>query len=69
MTDVLAVDDLAVRIGRRQIVGGVSLTVAPEHTLGIVGESGSGKSMTVLAATGLLGRPRGGGDRFQCAGR
>ncbi len=38
-------------------MGGVSLTVEPEQTLGIVGESGSGKSMTVLAATGLLDAP------------
>lgn len=54
---VLAVDNLTVQIGRRRIVGGVSLTVEPEQTLGIVGESGSGKSMTVLAATGLLDAP------------
>jgi peptide/nickel transport system ATP-binding protein len=54
---ILAVDDLHVRIGRREIVRGVSLSVAAEQTLGIVGESGSGKSMTVLAATGLLDAP------------
>lgn len=54
---ILAIDDLGVRIGRREIVRGVSLTVEPEQTVGIVGESGSGKSMTVLAATGLLDAP------------
>ncbi len=54
---ILAVDELTVHIGRRRIVGGVSLAVEPEQTLGIVGESGSGKSMTVLAATGLLDAP------------
>lgn len=53
----LSVDDLAVRIGRREIVRGVSMAVEREQTLGIVGESGSGKSMTVLAATGLLDAP------------
>jgi len=54
---VLSVQDLQVRIGRREIIRGVSFDVAREATLGIVGESGSGKSMTVLAATGLLDAP------------
>jgi peptide/nickel transport system ATP-binding protein len=54
---VLSVTDLRVRIGRREIVRGVSFDVPREATLGIVGESGSGKSMTVLAATGLLDAP------------
>ncbi|MEH3130251.1 MAG: ABC transporter ATP-binding protein [Mycolicibacterium neoaurum] len=55
--NILTVSDLSVRIGRREIVRGVSLAVEPEQTVGIVGESGSGKSMTVLAATGLLDAP------------
>lgn len=54
---VLDVTDLHVRIGRTDIVRGVSLGVQREQILGIVGESGSGKSMTVLAATGLLDAP------------
>ncbi|MGW0159456.1 dipeptide ABC transporter ATP-binding protein [Mycobacterium sp. NPDC003323] len=54
---ILTIDDLAVRIGRREIVSGVGLSVEAEQTVGIVGESGSGKSMTVLAATGLLDAP------------
>jgi peptide/nickel transport system ATP-binding protein len=54
---LLTVSDLGVRIGSRDIVRGVSLSVEREQTLGIVGESGSGKSMTVLGATGLLDAP------------
>jgi peptide/nickel transport system ATP-binding protein len=54
---VLEVADLGVRIGRREIVRGVSFAVEREQTLGIVGESGSGKTMTALAATGLLDAP------------
>jgi len=54
---ILDITDLGVRIGRRDIVTGVSLQVDREQTVGIVGESGSGKSMTVLAATGLLDAP------------
>ncbi|AQT79600.1 glutathione ABC transporter ATP-binding protein [Mycolicibacterium litorale] len=54
MAPVLSVHDLRVRIGRREIVQGISFDVEPEQTLGIVGESGSGKTMTALAATGLL---------------
>jgi peptide/nickel transport system ATP-binding protein len=54
---VLAVRDLRVRIGRREIVRGISFDVQREQTVGIVGESGSGKTMTALAATGLLDAP------------
>ena len=57
MSPVLEVRDLRVQIGAAQIVGGVSWSVEQGQTLGIVGESGSGKSMSVLAATGLVGAP------------
>ncbi len=65
---VLNVRDLRVRIGRREIVRGVSFDVEREATLGIVGESGSGKSMTVLAATGLLDAPGADRQRYQHVG-
>jgi peptide/nickel transport system ATP-binding protein len=54
---VLAVRDLRVHIGQREIVRGISFDVPREQTLGIVGESGSGKTMTALASTGLLDAP------------
>jgi peptide/nickel transport system ATP-binding protein len=54
---VLAVRDLRVHIGPREIVRGISFDVRREQTLGIVGESGSGKTMTALASTGLLDAP------------
>ena len=57
MSPALEVRDLHVRIGSARIVDGVSWSVEPGQTLGIVGESGSGKSMSVLAATGLIGPP------------
>src|SRR5919198_1416037 len=54
---VLRVDDLRVRIGRRDIVRGVSFAVEREQTLGIVGESGSGKTITALGAMELVDAP------------
>lgn len=68
---VLAVRDLRVAIGRREIVHGLGFEVPPGGTLGIVGESGSGKSMTVLAATGLMDAPgaRVSGESLLSAGR
>lgn len=40
MSAVLAVQDLRVAIGRREIVRGLSFAVEPEATLGIVGSPG-----------------------------
>ena len=56
MTDHAALDvrDLAVEIGRRRVVDGVSFALALGETLALVGESGCGKSLTALALLGLL---------------
>jgi len=69
---VLAIDDLAVSLGRRsnnaRIIDGVSLEVRERETLCLVGESGSGKSVTALAVMGLLQKgslaPTGGSIRL-----
>jgi len=53
---VLAVDGLAVRYGRTEVISDVTLSVRRGEALALIGESGSGKSVTVLAVTGLLAR-------------
>jgi ABC-type glutathione transport system ATPase component len=70
---VLAVRDLRIAFGlgraSREIVHGISFSVARGETLAIVGESGSGKSATALSIMGLLpkgaGRISGGGIIFE----
>ncbi len=63
MSDVLTVDDLAVRFngegGPVDAVEGVSFHLTEGETLAIVGESSSGKSVTALALMRLLGAPPG----------
>jgi peptide/nickel transport system permease protein len=55
---VLAVEDLRVSFpgtkGLREVVKGVSLTVAEGEVVGLVGESGSGKTQTAFAILGVL---------------
>ncbi|WP_345752349.1 ABC transporter ATP-binding protein [Microbacterium rhizophilus] len=50
----LEVRDLAIEIGGRRVVDGVSFTVPDGARVGLIGESGSGKSLTALAILGLL---------------
>jgi microcin C transport system ATP-binding protein len=57
MTDpapLLAVDDLCVAFGPRQVVRRAAFRLARGSTLALVGESGSGKSLTALSLLGLL---------------
>jgi peptide/nickel transport system ATP-binding protein len=64
---VLAVQDLTVSYGIREVVHGVSFELAEGETLALVGESGSGKSTTAHAILGLLpagGRVGGGSVRL-----
>ncbi|MEV5960706.1 ABC transporter ATP-binding protein [Kribbella sp. NPDC051952] len=58
MTALLDVRDLRVTFGPRRrpfvAVGGVSLTVGANETLGLVGESGSGKTTVARSIVGLV---------------
>ena len=49
----LAITDLDVRFGDRQVVDIDGLAVGEAEIVGLAGESGSGKSMTTLAVLGL----------------
>jgi peptide/nickel transport system permease protein len=58
-TALLTVDDLAIAYPTptgelKEVVSGVTLSVAAGETLGLVGESGSGKTQTAFAALGVL---------------
>ena len=49
----LAIGDLQVRFGDRQVVAVDELSLDAAEIVGLAGESGSGKSMTTLAVLGL----------------
>lgn len=55
---MLTINDLSIwfrsREAERQVVSGLSLSIAAGEVLGLVGESGSGKSVTALAILRLL---------------
>ncbi len=53
----IAANDLVVRLGRRDILRGVSLSLAPGERLAVVGPNGAGKTTLLRALAGLL-RPR-----------
>lgn len=52
---ILAVDEISIAYGGKEIVSGVSFGVKQGEILVIVGESGSGKSTILKAIGGLLG--------------
>src|SRR6478672_11164075 len=52
---LLDVRDLHVRFGAKEVVRGVSFTIAPGEKLALVGESGSGKTITALSLLRLAG--------------
>ena len=52
---LLEVHDLHVRFGSKEVVRGVSFTLAAGEKLALVGESGSGKTITALSLLRLAG--------------
>jgi ABC-2 type transport system ATP-binding protein len=50
----LLVDDLVVRFGDLEAVGGVSFAVAPGEVFGLLGPNGAGKTTTIRVLTSLL---------------
>jgi len=50
----LLVDDLVVRFGELEAVGGVSFAVAPGEVFGLLGPNGAGKTTTIRVLTTLL---------------
>ncbi|RZJ06725.1 MAG: ABC transporter ATP-binding protein, partial [Acidovorax sp.] len=52
---LLDVRDLHVRFGAKEVVRGVSFSIAPGEKLALVGESGSGKTITALSLLRLAG--------------
>ncbi len=53
---------LSVNLGRRRVIDGVSLDIAPGEFVGLIGPNGAGKSTLMRAALGLI--PAGGDIRL-----
>jgi len=51
---MVLVDDLVVRFGELEAVGGVSFAVAPGEVFGLLGPNGAGKTTTIRVLTTLL---------------
>jgi NitT/TauT family transport system ATP-binding protein len=59
MTALVALRGVRYRHGRREVLGGVDLEIAPGESVALMGPSGAGKSTLARVAAGLL-RPHGG---------
>ncbi|QCR43125.1 ABC transporter ATP-binding protein [Curtobacterium sp. SGAir0471] len=60
MPDVLTIEDLTVRLGRRLAVDHLSLTVQDRgHVIGLFGQNGAGKSTLIRSICGVVNRYRG----------
>ncbi|HXN39488.1 MAG TPA: ATP-binding cassette domain-containing protein [Solirubrobacteraceae bacterium] len=53
-TPAVLVDDLVVRFGELEAVGGISFAVAPGEVFGLLGPNGAGKTTTIRVLTTLL---------------
>jgi ABC-2 type transport system ATP-binding protein len=53
------VDDLVVRFGELEAVGGISFAVAPGEVFGLLGPNGAGKTTTIRVLTTLLAPTQG----------
>ncbi len=51
--DLLRLENVGVRLGGRQILGGVSFTVAPGQFTGLIGPNGAGKTTLLRVILGL----------------
>ena len=59
MTPALAFDDLAVRLGGRSVIEGLSLSLAAGEVLGLAGPNGVGKTTLFRVATRVVSAARG----------
>ena len=57
-TPAVLVDDLVVRFGELEAVGGVSFAVSPGEVFGLLGPNGAGKTTTIRVLTTLLAAHR-----------
>jgi iron complex transport system ATP-binding protein len=56
---LLELTDVAVRLGEREVLDGVSLAVGAGEVVGLVGRNGAGKTTVVRAASGIVSARRG----------